>query len=516
MYSISEVSKITNLTARSLRHYEEKGLLSASYRGTNGYRYYDEKSIEKISEIKKLKEMNFSLEEIKSFLIFQEQNLKSSLSLSLNEKLASIEKEILRLSKSKNKIENQILATEEFFKGNNLKEDQRRVLMETIKSEILNKLKDRKKVSKRDLEYLRRENYLIDSEDKREFINAVKKCYQFAKQKGIKLGAPRGAAPALLSLYALGISDVDPSEINLIPERFYATDLNLHIDVEYENGSEFIRYCKKLSSSLKVGKIEAFKLPILNIIENVHRRIGYEINYQEIDNNDPIILNLFRNGDIEKIFSFDFPKETLMAKHFDNRFYNEGRATNMLSEYLKSQVINDYSDLLNIEAVFRPDNLDKKPFMKKYIERYPKAKKKRHYYECLTASLNEYLTPNYGVIIYQEDIIEVIKEYTGWDYLKCNYFRRALGIGSITQEELQELASFTGTEVLELLIRESPVVFCKAHSRGAWSRLIKKTSVLKALHKDIYYEEISKWESINKLSWADFGFISGELSLLQQ
>ena len=240
------------------------------------------------------------------------------------------------------------------------------------------------------------------------------------------------------------------------------------------------------------------------------------MNYQEIDNNDPIILNLFRNGDIEKIFSFDFPKETLMAKHFDNRFYNEGRATNMLSEYLKSQVINDYSDLLNIEAVFRPDNLDKKPFMKKYIERYPKAKKKRHYYECLTASLNEYLTPNYGVIIYQEDIIEVIKEYTGWDYLKCNYFRRALGIGSITQEELQELASFTGTEVLELLIRESPVVFCKAHSRGAWSRLIKKTSVLKALHKDIYYEEISKWESINKLSWADFGFISGELSLLQQ
>jgi hypothetical protein len=39
---------------------------------------------------------------------------------------------------------------------------------------------------------------------------------------------------------------------------------------------------------------------------------------------------------------------------------------------------------------------------------------------------------------------------------------------------------------------------------------------LKTLHKDIYYEEIDKWENENNYSWGDFGFISGGISLMQQ
>lgn len=516
MFSISEVSKITDLTARSLRHYEDKGLLAVSHRGSNGYRYYDEKSIERIKEIKRLKEMDFSLDEIKDFLSLKEKNLESSLKSSLNRKLVTIDSEISRLKKSKKEVEAQLLATEKFFDGKTLRKGQRRVLMETIKNEILSKLKSRKEVTRKDLEYLKREDYLINSEEKREFIRAVEKCLNFAKEEGINLGPARGAAPALLSLYALGWSDFDPSEMHLVPERFSATDFDLHIDVEFENGKKFIDYCKSVTGNLKLGKIEAFKLPILDIIENVHKRLGKEINYDEIDNNDPLVLDLFRKGDIDRIFSFDFPKETLMAKHFDNLYYKEGKATEMLSEYLKSQPINSFQDLLHIEAIHRPNNLEDKPFMKEYIERYPKAKEKRHYYDCLTASLNEYLSPNYGVIIYQEDIIEIIREYTNWDYEKCNTFRKALSLGKITDEQLNELKEHTGQEVLDLLVKESPVVFCKAHSVGAWPKLIKKTAILKALHKDIYFEEIEKWEKENGYSWGDFGFISGGISLLQQ
>ena len=154
--------------------------------------------------------------------------------------------------------------------------------------------------------------------------------------------------------------------------------------------------------------------------------------------------------------------------------------------------------------------------MKEYIERYPKAKKERYYYSCLTSSLNEYLRPNYGVIIYQEDIIKIIKEYTNWDYEKCNEYRKALSLNKITDKQLNDLREFTGKEVLDLLVKESPVVFCKAHSVGAWPKLMKKTAILKALYKDIYFEEIEKWEEENGYSWADFGFISGGISLLQQ
>ena len=61
MYSISEVVKLTKLTARTLRHYEEKGLVSSSRRGNNGYRYYSVDVITRIEEIKKYKRMEFLL-----------------------------------------------------------------------------------------------------------------------------------------------------------------------------------------------------------------------------------------------------------------------------------------------------------------------------------------------------------------------------------------------------------------------------------------------------------------------
>lgn len=60
------------------------------------------------------------------------------------------------------------------------------------------------------------------------------------------------------------------------------------------------------------------------------------------------------------------------------------------------------------------------------------------------------------------------------------------------------------------------MTFCKAHSIGAWPKIIKKSAVLKAIHKDIYYEEIEKWEKENGYFRGDFGFIQGGISLLQQ
>ena len=123
---------------------------------------------------------------------------------------------------------------------------------------------------------------------------------------------------------------------------------------------------------------------------------------------------------------------------------------------------------------------------------------------------------NFGVIIYQEDIVHIIHEYTSWDYEKCNRFRRLLGLGKITEEEKTELREYVSEEILELLIKETPVTFCKAHSLGAWPKLIKKSAVLKALYKEIYFEEIEKWEKENGYSWADFGFIQGEVSLMHQ
>ena len=515
MYSISEVAKLSKVTARTLRHYEEKELITSSRRGQNGYRYYSAEVLSRVSEIKKYKRMEFSLEEIKSFIDFNGKDLENVLTHKFESKLSSIDNEIKRLDMSKSEVQDQLLATNNFFKGNVLAKDQRRVLMETIKSEVLEQLKKKKNVNHHDLEYLKREDYLFNTPDKRKFIEGVKTCLQFAKENNIKLGPARGAAPASLSLYALGWGDFDPTTSNLVPERLSITNFNIHIDVEFKNGKKFIDFCKGVSMNLPIGRIEAFKLPILDIIDNVHERIGEIIDYDKIDNNDPVVLDHFRKGDIEKILSFDIPRDTLVAKHYDE-FIREGKYLDAFKEYLNSQEINNFTDLLNIEAIFRPDKLETKPFMREFIDRYPIAKREGHQYSCLTSSLNEYLKPNYGVIIYQEDIIQIIREYTNWEYQKCNEFRKAFSFATITEEEKNEFLQFSDKAVLDLLIKESPVVFCKAHSVGAWPKLIKATAVLKSLHREIYYEEIERWEAENGYSWGDFGFISGGVSLLQQ
>ncbi|SHF67131.1 Cu(I)-responsive transcriptional regulator [Vibrio gazogenes] len=63
--NISEVSKLTGLTAKSIRLYEEKGILSPPLRGENGYRVYQQSHIDDLLLIARAKRVGFNLEECK-------------------------------------------------------------------------------------------------------------------------------------------------------------------------------------------------------------------------------------------------------------------------------------------------------------------------------------------------------------------------------------------------------------------------------------------------------------------
>lgn len=68
-YQIGDVSKITRTSIKTLRYYHEIDLVCPSYIDeSSGYRYYNNDCIEKLRRIKLLKELNFSLKEIKDIL----------------------------------------------------------------------------------------------------------------------------------------------------------------------------------------------------------------------------------------------------------------------------------------------------------------------------------------------------------------------------------------------------------------------------------------------------------------
>jgi MerR family transcriptional regulator, copper efflux regulator len=61
---IGEVAERTELSLRSLRHWDEVGLLRPSGRTEGGFRLYTEQDVEKILAIRRMKPLGFSLEEM--------------------------------------------------------------------------------------------------------------------------------------------------------------------------------------------------------------------------------------------------------------------------------------------------------------------------------------------------------------------------------------------------------------------------------------------------------------------
>ena len=98
MYKIGEFSKLARTTIKTLRYYEQAGLLDPSFVDENGYRYYEGKDLIILNRIMSLRQMNFSIEEIKKILdgkdlqklLTQKKNELESISNNIHEQISKI------------------------------------------------------------------------------------------------------------------------------------------------------------------------------------------------------------------------------------------------------------------------------------------------------------------------------------------------------------------------------------------------------------------------------------------
>ncbi|MGC0252254.1 MerR family transcriptional regulator [Pseudactinotalea sp. Z1748] len=65
---IGEVSERTGLSQRTIRHYGEVGLVTPSSRTEGGFRLYTDSDVSKFELIKKMKPLEYSLEEMREVL----------------------------------------------------------------------------------------------------------------------------------------------------------------------------------------------------------------------------------------------------------------------------------------------------------------------------------------------------------------------------------------------------------------------------------------------------------------
>lgn len=67
-WKVGELAKLTGLTIRTLRYYDQIGLFSPSGYSDSGHRLYNEADIKRLHQILSLKDLGLSLEEIHSVL----------------------------------------------------------------------------------------------------------------------------------------------------------------------------------------------------------------------------------------------------------------------------------------------------------------------------------------------------------------------------------------------------------------------------------------------------------------
>ena len=79
MYKISEISKISGVSIRTLQYYDEIGLLKPAKVTERGYRMYDDTNLSKLGEILLLRELEFPLKQITEILTYPGYDRKSAI-----------------------------------------------------------------------------------------------------------------------------------------------------------------------------------------------------------------------------------------------------------------------------------------------------------------------------------------------------------------------------------------------------------------------------------------------------
>ena len=82
-YKISEISKLYGIGVDSLRYYEKLGIIKP-YRDKNRYRLYSLKDMYKLNMIRDLRNLDFSMQQIKEYL--EEQSIRNTIELLSHER----------------------------------------------------------------------------------------------------------------------------------------------------------------------------------------------------------------------------------------------------------------------------------------------------------------------------------------------------------------------------------------------------------------------------------------------
>jgi MerR family copper efflux transcriptional regulator len=98
-FSIGEVARLSGVPAKTIRYYEDVGLLPAAHRAANGYRRYDQRAVDVLRFVARARNLGFAMKDVESLLALWADKGRSSREVRTiaSEHVAAIEQKIAEL-----------------------------------------------------------------------------------------------------------------------------------------------------------------------------------------------------------------------------------------------------------------------------------------------------------------------------------------------------------------------------------------------------------------------------------
>ncbi len=261
------------------------------------------------------------------------------------------------------------------------------------------------------------------------------------------------------SVHAAGIIISSKDLRNYVP---------LHLNPD---GSYLCGYTMNYIEELGLLKMDFLGLKNLTVISNVMKKID-NLNFNDIPLNNKETFELFCNDNVDGIFQF------------------ESKGMRNFVQELKP---NSIDDLVAAIALFRPGPMSNIPH---YVARKHGKEKITYVHDDLKDILKE----TYGIIIYQEQIMQIASKMAGFTYGEADVLRRAMSKKKedvlLAQKDKFIKGSInkgydenTANEVYNLILKFANYGFNKAHS-VSYAIMGYKIAYLKVHFPNIFMCEI--------------------------
>ena len=262
-----------------------------------------------------------------------------------------------------------------------------------------------------------------------------------------------------------------------------------------EEGDVLVQFDMKACETVGLIKFDFLGLKTLTIIDHTLKMIkryeGIEINLDDIPLDDEKTFELLRKGETDGVFQLE----------------SDG-----MKELLRRLKPTDFNDLIAVLALYRPGPLEG-GLVDQYIETKHGKKKPEYLHPLLEPILKE----TYGVIVYQEQVMEIARAFAGYTLGEADLLRRAIGkkekelMESLREEFVsrsveRNIPREVAEKVFNLIEKFANYGFNKSHS-AAYALVAYQTAYLKA-HYPVYFmasiltyeanksEEVSKYLSV--------------------